>query len=492
MTAGAHIVERGQHAADRTATRRRRHSLTARAIWMSHRLWTVAAAAALIGLISHLLYLPLLYRPLPSGSAMHPVTALAVLLLCLSNWLDDSGGRKRIALVAAVGVVAITVARLVQPQPALPLFSFEILEATRWGALERLVSFGANSAAGLLACALATLLLQRRRPGTAQVLALLALVPALVSVTGYAFQLSDFHGEMSPLTTVAMLAIASAIVGRTARHGAIRALLSPSHTGRIMRILLSTLAGVLPVFGLIVPRIVLGPGVTKLLAVNLVIEFALLVTVVLALTATLERQDSRTRRAARSMRRENQIDPLTGVGNRRALNARQRQLDRTTEPVGVLAIDIDHFKDINDDFGHATGDSVLLELAELLRGLIRATDLVTRTGGEEFVVLLPSAKLANAVSLGETLRHQVAEHPFKALDGTGRNITVSVGCAARLGIGTLELVLDRADRALYAAKSAGRNRVLPSPDRRPVARHPLPGTARAEHEGCPATGTRPD
>ncbi len=148
-------------------------------------------------------------------------------------------------------------------------------------------------------------------------------------------------------------------------------------------------------------------------------------------------------------------DPLTKVNNRRAfddsLAALLREQARHPAPFSLLILDIDHFKRINDQSGHLAGDKVLQDLAQLVKSNVRDCDLLARYGGEEFVVLMPRTEVHMACSLAERLRAAVeARLP----------ITISLGLAGSLDGDTSSAVISRADRALYAAKHAGRNRVF--------------------------------
>lgn len=162
-------------------------------------------------------------------------------------------------------------------------------------------------------------------------------------------------------------------------------------------------------------------------------------------------------------------DPLTAVQNRRQLQAefaRERARQRRHGlPIGVLEIDIDHFKQVNDAHGHGVGDEVLRSLTQRWRGLIREIDILARVGGEEFVVLLPESDTAGALESAERLRAYTVAEPVSTSVGA-LDITVSVGVAlATPGDGDLEEVLQRVDRALYRAKDNGRNRSeLADPD----------------------------
>jgi diguanylate cyclase (GGDEF)-like protein len=154
------------------------------------------------------------------------------------------------------------------------------------------------------------------------------------------------------------------------------------------------------------------------------------------------------------------VDPLTGMLNRSALNHRVTEIEHqsliTGEPVAVLVADLDRFKRVNDNHGHARGDVVLQEVAHRLRSQLRAYDLAYRIGGEEFVVLLLGASPATATATAEQLRAAIAAEPIAGLD-----VTISIGVAASAWGGPFNWseIFERADAALYRAKGEGRDRV---------------------------------
>ena len=160
------------------------------------------------------------------------------------------------------------------------------------------------------------------------------------------------------------------------------------------------------------------------------------------------------------------LDPLTALHNRRYMNSHLKTLfeesSQRGKPISVLLLDIDHFKTVNDSYGHDAGDAVLREFAARVRRNIRGIDLACRLGGEEFVVVMPDTDLAKAALVGERLRQCIATAPFPANERIGAiAVTASVGVAAlEFPDDTPELILKRADQALYCAKRDGRNRVV--------------------------------
>jgi diguanylate cyclase (GGDEF)-like protein len=158
-------------------------------------------------------------------------------------------------------------------------------------------------------------------------------------------------------------------------------------------------------------------------------------------------------------------DGLTGVDNRRALEQRLHEMFehslRLHEPIACVMCDIDHFKKVNDTYGHAAGDDVLKQFAEILKDEAREIDRVGRYGGEEFLLLLPGTVLDSAVTFAERLRQRVEQNTFSFEGGTLKR-TVSLGVASwpHPKIKGREEMLKAADDALYVAKEMGRNRVI--------------------------------
>ena len=156
-------------------------------------------------------------------------------------------------------------------------------------------------------------------------------------------------------------------------------------------------------------------------------------------------------------------DPLTKSFNRLYLMDFLRReflrAERSGKSFAILALDVDHFKRINDDHGHSTGDQVLCELASLLRSLCRPYDIVARYGGEEFIVVLTETSPDHALAIAERYRKAIQHMPFPLLE---QPVTVSIGVAAHdpAVTRTVDELIDLADANLYKAKERGRNRVI--------------------------------
>ena len=158
------------------------------------------------------------------------------------------------------------------------------------------------------------------------------------------------------------------------------------------------------------------------------------------------------------------VDQLTGLNNRRYLdnhlNALMENARLKREPLSLCILDIDHFKRVNDSYGHGVGDEVLKGFAQRLRAIVRTGDMLCRLGGEEFVMAMPGVNEQVALRIAERARHAIECEPFAIRDGEERIvITTSIGVAEREANQTAAELYHRADQALYRAKAEGRNRV---------------------------------
>lgn len=190
--------------------------------------------------------------------------------------------------------------------------------------------------------------------------------------------------------------------------------------------------------------------------IGVVIEAILLA---LALSEQFRRNQEQ-RIAAEQMAR---LDPLTGLNNRRAFGEYVNKLwklgERNHHPMSLLVFDVDGFKSINDRFGHAQGDKVLVEIAKTIAGQEREEDILARWGGEEFILFMPATTLDEALVVAERIRASIEAIVF-SIDEQTLSVTASVGVAQTEGKGdSLDKLISRADKHLYRAKESGRNRV---------------------------------
>ncbi|MEW8061972.1 MAG: GGDEF domain-containing protein [Candidatus Thiodiazotropha sp.] len=179
-----------------------------------------------------------------------------------------------------------------------------------------------------------------------------------------------------------------------------------------------------------------------------------------------EEQSLSLQSEVKKLRDEISTDALTGLFNRRALNKRMHELveahNGAATPFSILMLDIDHFKQFNDNFGHVIGDEVIRRVGLIMRDQLRDVDFPARYGGEEFTVLLPGTDISHAISVAETIHQSVAKLILikRSTKEKLPSVTVSVGAASYRRGDSPETLLERADQALYQAKEGGRNRIV--------------------------------
>jgi len=196
---------------------------------------------------------------------------------------------------------------------------------------------------------------------------------------------------------------------------------------------------------------------------NAALPIAAVTTVGVMLVGSLLVRERRRLRAEEEVRQQATTDPLTRLANRRAFDDRLQQVIRSSrasgDPVALILVDIDRFKQVNDQLGHAAGDQVLTTIGNKLKSVLPADGLAARIGGEEFVILLPNTDADAALVVGERARGLIGEGPIRAGDSIIQ-VSVSVGIAVESGHDLVGgQLMNDADVALYEAKKDGRNRV---------------------------------
>ena len=191
----------------------------------------------------------------------------------------------------------------------------------------------------------------------------------------------------------------------------------------------------------------------------------------------LQRRRTQLEREAEGLRSEALRDPLTNLLNRRAFNQNLDQAflqwERNRRDFVLLSLDLDHFKAINDRFGHPAGDLVLRQVAARMRGALRRSDLAFRMGGEEFAILLQETSLRPGQAVAEKVRARIGGEPFHLPDGGSAAVTISVGVAGPWAP-TVAALLTQVDEALYCAKREGRDRVVVAGNGPPPPLRPQP------------------
>ncbi|MET0102570.1 MAG: sensor domain-containing diguanylate cyclase [Sedimenticola sp.] len=190
----------------------------------------------------------------------------------------------------------------------------------------------------------------------------------------------------------------------------------------------------------------------------------------------IDRDISERKRMEDKLRHMATHDTLTKLFNRQAflhsIEAEVYRAERYHNPLTLMLLDIDHFKNVNDSFGHGVGDEVLSRFASILDRSMRKTDFVARYGGEEFTAILPETSVKEATEMAERLRRQLFESPFHVNDSEEIHLSASIGIATfPRHADNWEALIEAADAAMYAAKRAGRNRIM-TPDEEPEAEDP--------------------
>jgi diguanylate cyclase (GGDEF)-like protein len=434
------------------------------------RLVYLAVGLCLLVLVGYALGADRMFQPQRISGGTHPLTFLAA--TCIAAGLagyrplrSTHPGDTALPLLAlAIALARITEALVAHPQ--MP-FSDLFLPALYSDGLG--TQMGLNTAATVLFLSLG-ILLRRSHPALGFALAGAAPFVPILSIFGYLYGQSGFHGAMSPISSGIFLALSIAGLSCYAHQRNVRVLLRGDAFGFLARAQILAIVVFFGAGGAILTRV--GPGEAHpYVAIFVTVTIWFLTAMVVLASQAYESADIRRRTVERRLAVESMTDPLTGLTNRRAAESVGRMLfeqsSRTGESLAVLLIDLDRFKRVNDRFGHPEGDAVLRRMARVLEGRLRKSDIVTRWGGEEFMVILPGAGAPEARTVAEELRQRVAAQLTAGHGAEKMNVTASIGFAARAEADDdLAQMVARADAALYAAKHNGRNRVAacPSPE----------------------------
>lgn len=439
---------------------RRRQQRHRRALLLVRPLGGAAAFACLAILFSYAIGFERGYRPWPGGPGTSPLTAITLGLLAAGLIAHSPLRRRRVEVGLVTGAIAIAVLRLAEIAFGISLLPGAIFQA---GLGTTPIGFGWNSALGAALSGIALLAAGRLGPMVVQALVGLAIASPLVALVGFSYGLTDFYGRTSLYTATILLTIAMGAALASSRRGIVCVLLDPFAASRLARIQLFGAFAIPYAIGYILLH---AGAATAAPIIGLgVISTATFTIILMSVTLlALDRMDRRRRRAERMAYFDATHDHLTGLANRRLFSdVAKLELTRAARHAlecSLILVDIDHFKSINDTFGHEAGDHVLQHIAEFITTHIRAGDLAARHGGEEFTIFLPDTSIGEGWALAERLRGAIQSADFSAPLGAMRAVTISAGVAClHHGAGTLDALLRAADGALYAAKKNGRNRV---------------------------------
>lgn len=441
------------------------------------------ALVALIGLVAFATWF-LRVSILPDWGILpiRPMAALAFVFagMAMAGAGADSAIGRRIATTCNVVVVLLgadaLVAHLFVRLPSLARW----LDASQDGSRSTVMMAELAAVAFLLLGGQGLLATHRRALLLRELCGVGVLAVALASMASFAFMLAQ-HGppllDHLPVGTgITLLLAALGWMSSTPTTGLTRIATAATLGGLFARsLLLPSL--LLPVgYAFVFKTLEARFGVSHVTASTLaaLCTGGTVASMIWMVAALLDRSE-RQREVAIRLRNEADTDPLTGLGNRRRLDAeldeRLWRCRRGPEPFTVLLLDVDHFKTHNDAFGHPAGDAVLRELGTLLREALRPRDTAIRYGGEEFAVLLHGVDARQAPALAQRILHAIRHHAWPH-----RRVTVSIGAAQARATDTREALLKRADMALYRAKSHGRDRCELHAD--DAGDHPRPAARR--------------
>ncbi len=444
-----------------------------------------------------------MFRPVEGGGGTHPLTLFCVYLLAAA--VSTYRPLRRLTFVARLFaglVVVICLARFAEVLIAgndMPFSDLFLLPGVPVDP-DNPIRMGANTAWVALAVALG-LLLRRELPRSGFFFASAAPFLPLMSLIGYSDGVNRFHGAMSPISALMLLVLAVAVLSTYAHLASVRVLMRDDLPGRLVRYQIMAITVFFGACAFLLPRVGADYG-----AIFATVTIWFSIAMVTYTSQLHEKSDLRRRLVERRLKWESVTDPLTGLTNRRAATALGQNLFaqacRTGEAMSALMMDLDHFKRVNDTYGHAEGDRVLRDVAEVLRTRLRRTDVLSRWGGEEFLLLLPGAGEVEAHGVAEELRRLVAARVKPPAGPVHLPITASIGVAGQsTSDEDLNELIQRADAALYAAKDQGRDRVVgchqlvelqtgaPCPHASPEGRgNPGPGFGASPCGDCPLHG----
>ncbi|MEL6114382.1 GGDEF domain-containing protein [Photobacterium sp. SP02] len=453
------------------AVRDNRHELIIKAIKLGYKLLFSSLLLSLLVLIGYVFNVDFFYRHFSLDLAVHRLTLICTLLTSTSFILIAYHKNKLVQLIST-SVFILTAIRLFDyllgPQfifNNLPYYIADIFNLI-FDMHEEKNIMGLNTTIMFLLLSLSSLMRTLNKPNASQIFGFLSLSIPTISITGYVFNLSEFYGSMSPVTTVYGLIISIGVLCISAHKGAIKAMLLPTFGGRLARYL--SIIGYSYCFGLgyLAIKSIDEFGNTSLFGAY-VVAMCWFIILILAVSAlTYEKEDKSRRFMEKYLLQLSREDPLTALYNRRGfyeeIGKEIKRRKRKESNACFIIIDIDSFKKINDQFGHGVGDEILKLIANIIKNNLRSTDIICRLGGEEFAVMLPDTDIQECCEISERIRAKVRGTNVKSKIrfNSPEFVSISIGCSLLPSSSSnVNETLEKADKALYEAKIKGRNRV---------------------------------
>ncbi len=423
----------------------------------------MSLAAGIVGLIVNALDLTITFGPGGAALGTHPMTALLIIMLSV-GLLHFRLARPTPIWRYWIGIGALCMVLMNLIRPDVIHDAFLSLAATADSRMGQDTSV-------ILGVLFGSVVIRRtsRRLGLA--LVLLATTLIVFSFMGHSYDVHYLDGQMALTTLVALVPATFAVLTIYAHHPILRLMLASDENGTRTRTMV-LIGFIVPWFGGLV--LYLGYGVPErdypVEAMVLSVVACSMIAISLYSGLMQERADRSRREVERQLAFAAVHDRLTGTLNRAGLNSVLKQRwDRfrsTSRAVGVVLMDLDHFKSVNDTYGHPAGDSLLAAVGAALSPILRSTDIIGRWGGEEFVIVLNSVDQPKLESIAERMRLAVKDLP-RVISEQNDDTVVPFQVSASFGIGVFRPedeseadALKRADIALYRAKAGGRDRVM--------------------------------
>ncbi len=444
-----------------------RHQLIISTLVSARLLSYLGGAFCLLTILGYVFDIESIYRPYPDGPATNPLTAISALLICSALIFFKKSLMKLVCFL--VGICSlILLYRFLEINTDVQWVRNLFVHSSLYDVLSNKRNvMGENTVICFTCLILALVSRIYRNPFLCQLFCFSSLLFPSIAITGYAFQVEDFHGEMSLSTICIAYIMGLSLLGSTANRAFLRGLLSIHIGGKLSRF--QIIAGFSVCFGIgyLVSLSLISVEATKSFGiyVNAITWFLIIMITISSLF--YEKVDRKRRQVEKELKQSSTTDPLTGLLNRREFlslaKLEKSKHCRIKYDLSVIIIDIDFFKKINDAFGHSAGDKIIQVVANTLKSTVRSSDILCRYGGEEFIILLSGTSLEGAAQLSEKLRSKIEQIDVSTILFSEKyKLTISLGYAlASTKEKDILEAIDKADKALYDAKRSGRNKAQP-------------------------------